>query len=128
MDAEGYRSAPAVAQDDRGVADGYDSGNQHKPTKRVCGSVSYGNGREQARRNVTNTFREQVPLLVSTYANGINDNGQIVGYYANNGVASGFLYDPAPGPIPGSGLLSYVALAMHGLVSAGWKRWRLRSA
>jgi probable HAF family extracellular repeat protein len=69
-----------------------------------------------------------VPGATYTYANGINDNGQIVGYYANNGVASGFLYDPAPGPIPGSGLLSYVALAMLGLVSAGWKRWRLRSA
>ena len=48
MDAEGHRSAPAVVQDDRGVTDGYDSGNQHKPTKRLCGFVSYGNGREQA--------------------------------------------------------------------------------
>jgi hypothetical protein len=60
MDAEGYRSAPAMVQDDRGVSDGYYSGNQHQPTKRACGSVSYGNRREQARRNVSNTFREQI--------------------------------------------------------------------
>ena len=60
MDAEGYRSTPAVVQDNCGVTDGYDSGSQHKPTKRVCGSVSYENGREQARRNVTNTFREEI--------------------------------------------------------------------
>jgi hypothetical protein len=33
----------------------------------------------------------------------------------------------APGPIPGAGLLSYIALAMLGLGSAGWKRWRRRS-
>jgi hypothetical protein len=30
----------------------------------------------------------------------------------------------APGPPPGSGLLSYIALAMLGLGSAAWKRLR----
>jgi hypothetical protein len=33
----------------------------------------------------------------------------------------------APGPIPGAGLLSYVALGLLGLGSAGWNRWRHRS-
>jgi hypothetical protein len=33
----------------------------------------------------------------------------------------------APGPIPGSGLLCYIALAILGLGSAGWKRRRHRS-
>jgi hypothetical protein len=31
--------------------------------------------------------------------------------------------DPAPGPIPGAGLLSYVALGLMGLGSMGWKRY-----
>ena len=33
----------------------------------------------------------------------------------------------APGPIPGAGLLSYLALGTFGLGSAGWKRLRMRS-
>jgi hypothetical protein len=32
---------------------------------------------------------------------------------------------PAPGPIPGAGFLSYVALGLLGLGSAGWKRLRI---
>ena len=60
MDTEGYRSAPALAQTDRGVTDRYDSGRKHKPTKRVCGPVSYDNSGEQARRDVTNTFRGEI--------------------------------------------------------------------
>src|SRR5215472_4716267 len=60
MDAESYRSTPALLQDDCGVSDRYDSGRQHEPTKRVCGPISYGNGGEQARRDVTNTFREEI--------------------------------------------------------------------
>jgi hypothetical protein len=31
---------------------------------------------------------------------------------------------PAPGPIPGAGALSYVALGLLGLGSMGWKRLR----
>jgi hypothetical protein len=31
---------------------------------------------------------------------------------------------PAPGPIPGAGMLSYVAIGLVGLGTAGWKRWR----
>ena len=34
---------------------------------------------------------------------------------------------PAPGPIPGAGLLSYIALGILGLGSMGWKRLRMRS-
>jgi hypothetical protein len=30
----------------------------------------------------------------------------------------------SPGPIPGAGFLSYVALGLLGVGSAGWKRWR----
>jgi hypothetical protein len=30
----------------------------------------------------------------------------------------------APGPTPGAGLLSYIALGLLGLGSAGWKKWR----
>jgi hypothetical protein len=57
MDAEGGRSGAALVQDDRGVTDRYDSGRQHKPTKRVCGPVSDENGDEQSRCDVSNTFR-----------------------------------------------------------------------
>src|SRR5262249_29510545 len=60
MDAESYRSTPVLLQDDCGVSDRYDSGRQHEPTKRVCGPISYGNGGEQARRDVTNTFRGEI--------------------------------------------------------------------
>jgi hypothetical protein len=35
--------------------------------------------------------------------------------------------EAAPGPIPGAGLLSYIALGLFGLGSAGFKRWRRRS-
>jgi hypothetical protein len=31
---------------------------------------------------------------------------------------------PSPGPIPGAGLLSYVALGLVGLGVASWKKWR----
>jgi hypothetical protein len=31
---------------------------------------------------------------------------------------------PAPGPIPGAGLLSYLALAALGAGTAAWKRYR----
>jgi hypothetical protein len=31
---------------------------------------------------------------------------------------------PAPGPIPGAGLLSYLAVGLLGLGSVGWKRLR----
>jgi hypothetical protein len=51
MDAKGHRSAAALVQDDRGVTNRYESGHEHKPTKRVCGPVGYGNRGEQARRN-----------------------------------------------------------------------------
>jgi hypothetical protein len=34
MDAERRRSAAALLQDDRGITDRYESGHQHKPTKR----------------------------------------------------------------------------------------------
>jgi hypothetical protein len=34
--------------------------------------------------------------------------------------------NPAPGPIPGAGLLSYIALGILGLGSMGWKRLRIR--
>jgi hypothetical protein len=41
------------------------------------------------------------------------------------------LYDnqlqPAPGPIPGAGLLSYIALGLLGVGSAAWKRLQMRS-
>lgn len=36
--------------------------------------------------------------------------------------------NPAPGPIPGVGLLSYMVLAMLGLGSASWQKWRGRLA
>jgi hypothetical protein len=36
--------------------------------------------------------------------------------------------DPAPGPIPGAGLLSYLALGLMGLGSLGWKRLRAGAA
>jgi len=66
-----------------------------------------------------------VPGSFGTTPNGINDAGQIVGTYTDsNGVQYSFLYDPAPGPIPGAGLLSYLALGLLGLSSVGWKRFR----
>jgi probable HAF family extracellular repeat protein len=62
-------------------------------------------------------------------ANGINDLGQIVGRYTDsNGVQVGFLYDPAPGLIPGAGLLSYIALGLLGIGSYGWRRLRAAAA
>jgi hypothetical protein len=39
-----------------------------------------------------------------------------------NGAACGL--SPAPGPIPGAGLLSYIAIGLLGLGSLGWKRLR----
>jgi hypothetical protein len=40
------------------------------------------------------------------------------------------LYDnqlqPATGPIPGAGLLSYIALGLLGVESAAWKRLQMR--
>jgi uncharacterized membrane protein len=68
-----------------------------------------------------------------TYAREINDAGQIVGSYytapndaehTNN--IHGFLYDRAPGPIPGTGLLSYIAFGILGFGSIGWKRLNKR--
>jgi hypothetical protein len=35
--------------------------------------------------------------------------------------------DPAPGPIPGAGLLSYIAIGILGLGSVDWQRLRMRS-
>jgi hypothetical protein len=43
-----------------------------------------------------------------------------------NGAACVFSTDAAPGPIPGAGLLSYLALGLFGLGSYGWKRLRAR--
>jgi probable HAF family extracellular repeat protein len=65
-----------------------------------------------------------------TEAYGINDNGQIVGFYEDaNGHDHGFSVNAAdlgaaPGPVPGSGLLSFFAIGLLGLGSYGWKRLR----
>ena len=57
MDAEGCRSGAALVKNDHGVTDRYDSGRQHKPTKRAYRSIGYENGDEQSRCDVSNTFR-----------------------------------------------------------------------
>jgi hypothetical protein len=59
--------------------------------------------------------------------------GQLSISFVNGGGAVGgpFTYhdvNAAPGPIPGAGLLSYVALGFLGLGSEGWKRYPYRSA
>jgi hypothetical protein len=60
-------------------------------------------------------------------ANGVSADGNtIVGFGrdpgGNNEAWIATL--PAPGPIPGAGLLSYLALAILGLGSIRWKRLR----
>jgi hypothetical protein len=65
-----------------------------------------------------------VPYQTCEYLYGVNASGQIVGDIGGN--SGGFVFNPAPGPIPGTGPLSYISLGLLGLGSVGWKRLRQR--
>ena len=63
MNAKGYPCAPAVMQYeyDSGVSDRDDGSHQHEPAKSMRGPMGYENGGKQARGDVTNTLRGEIP-------------------------------------------------------------------
>jgi probable HAF family extracellular repeat protein len=66
-----------------------------------------------------------VPGAIYTEADGINNAGQIVGYYADlHGGEHGFLATPTQAPVPEPSALLLLAIGWLGLLGWGW--WRIK--
>jgi probable HAF family extracellular repeat protein len=62
------------------------------------------------------------PGAMNTVANGINNLGQIVGYYVDaNGNEHGFLATPTQAPVPEPSTLLLLAIGTLGVFGWAWK-------